>query len=76
MASVSEFFSAPSEGFLHSCTKNQLLLVADHYGIDFGDKKHKGEIKDFVLAALKEQGVTKGELVLGEAPEPLSVIVV
>lgn len=73
-----EFLHAVSEVFLQSCTKDQLLQIASHYGIDIVDKKHEGEIKDFVLAALLEQGVIKGELVLDEAtpapaPVPVSV---
>lgn len=46
MASLSEFLYAPSEVFVHGCTKDQQLQIANRYGIDTVDKKHKDEIKD------------------------------
>lgn len=41
MASLSEFFSAPSEVFVNSCMKEQLLQIAEHYGINVAGKKRK-----------------------------------
>lgn len=39
------------ELFLCSSTKDHLMQIADHYGINVADKKNEGEIRD-VLSAL------------------------
>ena len=40
MASLVESFTQdPSESLLEQCTKEQLLRIAEHYGIDIPDKK-------------------------------------
>lgn len=60
MASLSEFFGVPSEVFVHNCTKEQLIQIAENYEINVEGKKR--EIKSVVLAALLERGVvSKGE---------------
>ena len=56
MASVSSFVQSPTEAILNSCTKDQLLKLVEHYGIDIGDKKLE-EIKGALRAALIESGV-------------------
>lgn len=57
MASLSEFYDAPFEGFLGGCTKEQLFQIAGHYAIEVDEKKRKGEVRDIVLSALREMGV-------------------
>ena len=42
MASVSSFVQSPSEAILNGCTKNKLLKLVEHYGVDIGDKRLKG----------------------------------
>ena len=51
MASVLEFVAAPSEVFMNSCTKEELLQMADHYEIRVADKKRKDEVKCVILSA-------------------------
>ncbi len=38
---VEDFISSPSEAVLDSCTKDQLFFIADHYGIEIGDRRVK-----------------------------------
>ena len=44
-------------GFVSSCTKEQLLQIADHYEFRVADKKQKDEFKCVILSALFERGV-------------------
>lgn len=33
MSDIKEFIAAPSQEFLDACTKEQLLLIAEHYSV-------------------------------------------
>ena len=61
MASVDEFVHSPSDHLLNQYTKDQLLKIADHYGIDIGDKRLKENIKAILKANLVEVGILKRE---------------
>jgi len=77
MASVSEFFDAPTAAFITSCTKEQLVQIADHYDINIMGKRQKEEIKADILASLLGKGVLKGEVRLdsaGRAPVSLPMV--
>lgn len=45
MASVSEFVKSPSWGILNKCTNDQLLKIAEHFGVDVCGRSCKAEIK-------------------------------
>ncbi|KAL7396595.1 hypothetical protein ABVT39_008360, partial [Epinephelus coioides] len=49
--------AAPSEEALERCTKEQLIKLADHYSVDVGDRKLKGEIKVALKIKLVELGI-------------------
>ncbi|KAL7400079.1 hypothetical protein ABVT39_006267, partial [Epinephelus coioides] len=49
--------AAPSEEALERCTKEQLIKLADHYSVDVGDRKLKGEIKVALKVKLVELGI-------------------
>lgn len=71
MASLSAFFGAPSVAFMDGCKKEQLVKIAEHYGIVVSGSTRKDDIKNVILASLFERGVLqKSEL---GAEEPLSV---
>lgn len=57
MASLSQFFAAPSESFLLNCQKKQLMQIAKHYGIKVSGISRKAEICDVILTALTDKGV-------------------
>ena len=57
MAGVEDFVRAPSEEFVEQCTKEQLLKLAEVYGIYVSDKRLKDNVKAIVLANLYDQGV-------------------
>lgn len=61
MASVDVFFQAPSDHLLTQYTKDQLLKIADHYGIEIGDKRLKENIRAILKANLVESGILKKE---------------
>ena len=55
---VSDFVSAPSEEGLEACTKEQIILLAEHYQINLGDKRAaRDHLKAVVKKALVEQQV-------------------
>ena len=58
MAGIEEFVATPSDCFLDRCTKNQLLQIADKYGIGLSDLSDKR--KDSVKATLKLHGCRVG----------------
>ena len=60
---VNEFAANPSREAFEKCCKANLVLVAQHFGIDIGNFKLKKEIKPVVLEGLVQQGV------LGHSPE-------
>lgn len=63
MATVDAFVQSPSEDFLNSCTREQLLKLAEHYDVDVGDKRRlKDEIKGVLKAALAKRGVLPGKM--------------
>ena len=58
MAAVVEaFIQSPSETLLDSCTKDQLLKIADHFGIEIAVTRLKDTIKRILKATLMEEGV-------------------
>ena len=70
MAGIEDFVASPCEELLDSCTKDQLLKVAEKYDIDLSglSDKRKGNVK----ALVKMQLIGKGVLVVkqGESGEP------
>lgn len=55
---VEDFISSPSEALLDSCAKDQLLKIADHYGIEIGDKRVKDStIRETLKTKLIEQSI-------------------
>ena len=62
---VSEFASNPSQSVFEACRKADLILIAEHYGIDLGDFKLKREIKPVVLEALVKHTVLGSSLEVG-----------
>ena len=72
MASVSSFVQSPTEAILNSCTKDQLLKLVEHYGVDIGDKKLKEEIKGALRAALIQSGVLPATVQSNAAVESVS----
>ncbi|KAL7391567.1 hypothetical protein ABVT39_011203 [Epinephelus coioides] len=56
------------EIFLQGCTKEQLLNIAEHYGVVVAGSKRKDDIKETVLSYLFDQGILqKSELGAAEA---------
>lgn len=53
-SNVSEFICAPSEALLAGFTKDQLLKLADHYGIAISDKRLKETVRSSLVASLIE----------------------
>lgn len=47
----------PSDSFLDSCTKEQLLKIADHYKIEISDKRLKDIIKSILRANVYDMNV-------------------
>ena len=41
---IDNFVQNPSESLLEQCTKDQLLKIAEHYGVDVVDKKLKESV--------------------------------
>lgn len=56
MASVSDFYAAPSKSFLESCQKKFLLQIAKHYGVKVIGNRRKDEMRDVVITALRCPG--------------------
>ena len=56
-SNVDGFVSNPSREAFETCCKADLVLVAQHFGIDIGNFKLKREIKPVVLEGLVQQGV-------------------
>lgn len=58
---------------MNSCTKEQLLKLAEHYDVDVGDKRLKDEIKGALKAALVKKGVLPGKMktVVAEVDQPV-----
>lgn len=55
---VEDFISSPSGALLDSCTKDQLLKIADHYGIEIGDKRVKDStVRETLKAKLIEESI-------------------
>uniref|UniRef100_A0A3P8WEH2 Gypsy retrotransposon integrase-like protein 1 n=1 Tax=Cynoglossus semilaevis TaxID=244447 RepID=A0A3P8WEH2_CYNSE len=61
MASIDEFFQAPSDHLLTQYTKEQLLKIADNYGVEIGDKRLKENIRTILKTNLVESGILKRE---------------
>ena len=67
MADVEAFIKAPSQESLGTFSKEQLLLIAEHFSVSIvGDRRVKENIKDSIVSTLRETGVfaTKEEGVL------------
>lgn len=58
---LSAFYDAPGAVFLDSCKKDQLVQIAEHYGIALQEGMLKDELKMFVLLTLFEKGVLQKE---------------
>lgn len=57
-AVVEDFISSPSEALLDLCAKDQLFKIADHYGIEIGDKRVKDStIRETLKTKLMEQSI-------------------
>lgn len=55
---VEDFISFPSETLLDSCTKDQLLKIADHYKIEIADKRVKDStVRETIRTKLMEQSI-------------------
>lgn len=69
MAEYEAFTAAPSEEALESCTKKQLLELAEHYSVVGMDRRRKDDIK----AALKLKLCELGVLTSGRSPPVVCV---
>ena len=58
---VDEFVGAPSYEVLEQCSKEQLLKLAQHYGVAVDARRTKDTIKSILKANLQEEGVLKTE---------------
>ncbi len=55
---VEDFISSPSEAVLDSCTKDQLSKIADHYGIEIGDRRVKDStVRETLKTKLIEESI-------------------
>ena len=57
MSVLQSFVKAPSEIILDLCSKEQLLEIAEHFGIEIVDKKLKETVKAVLKQGLMEAGV-------------------
>ena len=60
---VQKFAEAPSLEKLSSCTKKQLLAIADHYQIDVNKNARVEDIKLVIFADLVKEGLVEEVLV-------------
>lgn len=68
MASIEDFVQSPSEDLLNSYKKDQLLKVADHYGVKLLKKSNKDEVLATLKAHLVEEKVLSVLAVGANAP--------
>ena len=54
---LSTFVSDPTLGTFGECTKKDLHVIAEHYGISVSVSLRKAELKAFVFTGLVNQGV-------------------
>jgi len=55
---VEDFISSPSEAVLDSCTKDQLFFIADHHGIEIGDRRVKDStVRETLKIKLIEESI-------------------
>ncbi len=52
MASLAGFFEAPSVTFMKACKKDDLLCIADHFGVTVAEKLREDELQNVVLSSL------------------------
>ena len=64
MTTVEEFLKAPSEELLECCSREQLVIIADHYEMDVGDKRSRENMKHILRENLLELGVLQSSHVL------------
>lgn len=57
MGFESEFFESPTSVFVNNCKKDQLVVIADHYGIDVAGQSRKEENRKATLLSMFEQGI-------------------
>ena len=58
MADVEAFIEAPSQELLSTFSREQLLLIAEHFSVSIvGDRRVKDNIKDSIVSTLRETGV-------------------
>lgn len=75
MASVANFVQCPSEELFNSFHKEQLVELAEQYGVDLGEKRLKKEIKGFLKSVLIEKHVLPSTSVsIGESQVSPSVV--
>lgn len=47
VASVEEFIACPRQSFLDMCSREQLVKLDEHYGVEMGDKSLKDGLQSF-----------------------------
>ncbi|KAM3582723.1 uncharacterized protein V6R79_007080, partial [Siganus canaliculatus] len=57
MSNIADFIACPSEDLLNACTREQLVQLAEHYGVDVGDKRLKDRMKSILRTVLFEKQV-------------------
>lgn len=62
MAVIDAFISSPSHEFLDGCTKEQLLDIAEHYGILIKDKRLKENVKIVLVTELIRNGILETKM--------------
>ncbi len=63
MANVANFVQSPSEELLHSCTREQLLKLVEHYEVDIGERQLKEDIKEALRVSLVDKGVLSATMI-------------
>ena len=66
MAECDAFIAAPSEEALGRCTKEQLLMIAEHFPVVISDKRLKENVKIVLKSELREKGVLALRLMMGQ----------
>lgn len=55
MVRVEDFFASPSEDLLDACSREELVKIAESYGIDVGDKRQKERVRAILRSNLLEK---------------------
>lgn len=67
MVTVAEFVLSPSVELLEQCTKEQLLEIGAHYGVDVDARRSKENVKVILVTNLVEKGVFAAKPVVPSA---------